>query len=222
MDNVVTVVNGAALLLGLFGGAVAVFFVVYSGFLFITAQGDPQRSAQARSSLLGVAVGLVVIGGAFLIPATISRFVIEPAGGTRVEPRASFDCDGLLQDQLVFQRSASTPERMGYVVSRIQAQRDECVLESWSPVVKQDPGIPYGCQDGWKIGALEVPEESTLRVGGSLVNVSSRDSDNNLIVYWTSPLSTDVEATGLPADGAVCWFYRSDFKAWSRSYYASP
>ena len=86
MENILTVVNGIGWFMGALGAAVAVFFVAYSGYLFISAQGDPQRMAQARGSLIGVVVGLVVIGGAFIIPGTISRFVIEPAGGLPVEP----------------------------------------------------------------------------------------------------------------------------------------
>ena len=136
MDNILTVVNGIGWFMGALGAAVAVFFVAYSGYLFISAQGDPQRMAQARGSLIGVVVGLVVIGGAFIIPGTISRFIIEPAGGVPVEPRGGFDCDGLLKEQLVFQRNAFDDERMQFVISRIQSQRSECGPESWSPVVR--------------------------------------------------------------------------------------
>ena len=140
MENILTVVNGVGWFMAALGAAVAVFFVAYSGYLFISAQGDPQRMAQARSSLVGVVVGLVVIGGAFIIPGTISRFVIEPAGGISVEPRAGLGCDGLLKEQLVFQRNATSHDRMQFVVSRIQSRRSECGPESWSPVVRSRPG----------------------------------------------------------------------------------
>ncbi len=220
MDNVITVFNGVGWFMGALGAAVSVFFVAYSGFLFISAQGDPQRMAQARTSLIGIAVGLVVIGGAFIIPNTISRFIIEPAGGVPVESRAGFDCDGLLKEQLVFQRTASDPERMQFLVSRIQSQRSDCASESWSPVVKANLGHPNGCLNGPPVKVGDVPVPDGLKTGGGVVNSSSsRDLDNNIIVYWTRP-SGSTEAVSLPSDGAICWLYVSDFSAWSESYYS--
>ena len=65
MENVLTIVNGIAWVMGTLGAALSVVYIVYSGYLFMSAQGDPQRVAQARTSLIGVAVGLVIIGGAF-------------------------------------------------------------------------------------------------------------------------------------------------------------
>ena len=112
MENLLSIVYGIAWVLGALAAALSVVYIVYSGYLFMSAQGDPQRMAQARTSLIGVVVGLVIIGGAFIIPATISRYVIEPAGGVRVEPRAGSDCDGLLKDQLVVQRAVGTPVKM--------------------------------------------------------------------------------------------------------------
>ena len=117
-ENILSIVYGIAWILGAIGAALSVIYVVYSGYLFMSSQGDPQRMAQARTSIIGVAIGLVLIGGAFIIPTTISRYVIEPAGGVRVEPRAGADCDGVLKDQLVVQRTASTSERMQFLISQ--------------------------------------------------------------------------------------------------------
>ena len=50
-------------------------------------------------------------------------------------------------------------------------------------------------------------------------NISGRDSDNNIIIYWTAPLTQYGEATSLPTDGAICWLYVSDLSAWSESYH---
>ena len=224
MDNILTVVNGIGWFMGALGAAVAVFFVAYSGYLFISAQGDPQRMAQARGSLIGVVVGLVVIGGAFIIPGTISRFIIEPAGGVSVEPRGGFDCDGLLKEQLVFQRNASDHGRMQFVISRIQSQRSECAPESWSPVVRVRPGYSPGCLDGDSIKGGNFPVPESLGGGGlgTVKNTSSRSANNDIIVYWTDPDDTYAEATGLPSDGAICWLYVSDLGAWTESYYSPP
>ena len=218
MENILTVVNGIGWFMAALGTAVAVFFVAYSGYLFISAQGDPQRMAQARGSLIGVVVGLVVIGGAFIIPGTISRFVIEPAGGVPVEPRAGFDCDSLLKAQLVFQRNASNHQRMQFVISQIQSQRPECDSESWSPVVRVRQGHSFGClQFSTHVGDVPVPEG--LMSGGAAKNTSSRDADNNIIVYWTGPAVAAGEGTSLPSDAAICWLYVSDLSRRSESYH---
>ena len=217
MENLLSIVYGIAWILGALAAALSVVYIVYSGYLFMSAQGDPQRMAQARTSLIGVVVGLVIIGGAFIIPATISRYVIEPAGGVRVEPRAGSDCDGLLKDQLVVQRTAGNPERMQFLISQIQGRRDECSLELWSPVVKQDDGWPKGCPDtSYEIGGIPVPDglTSSANVANSK---SSRDADNNILVYWVHP--DDSEAVkGLPSDGAVCWLHVAAFGAWTEEY----
>ena len=217
MDNFLMLVNGAALIAAALGGAVAAVFVVHSGYLYITSSGDPQRVAQARGSLIGVAVGLTIIGGAFLIPTTISRFVIEPAGGVKINARQAVDCDGLLKGQLVFQRTASTTERMQFLVSRIQGQRSECGPEFWNPVVKVNAGHPNGCPEAdHKVGGVAVPDG--LKNGASVNNTSSRDSGNNIIVFWVHPSNTSEPEKGLPSDGSVCWLYVSAFSAWSEAY----
>lgn len=224
MDNFLTVVNGMALLLGGLGAAVAVFYVAYSRFLFITDEGDPRRLAQARSSLIGVAVGVVVIGGSFIIPGTISRLVVEPAGGVAFDPVLEVNCDAQLKRQLVVQRTASTPERMQFLVSQVQAKRDGCAADLWNPEVKPDAGYPSDdCPairnvdgvDVHEVGGVPVPKG--LKNGASVNNLSSRDSDNNIIVFWDDPNGSDLSR--LPSDGAACWLYVAAFDAWSQSYY---
>ena len=220
MDNVLMLANGVALIAAALGGAVAAIFVVFSGYLYITSSGDPQRMAQARASLIGVAVGVTIIGGAFLIPTTISRFVIEPAGGVKIDARQAVDCDGLLKGQLVFQRTASTTERMQFLVSRIQGQRSECGPEFWNPVVKTGAGYSRDCIEPdppeHKVGGVAVPDG--LKDGASVNNTSSRDSGNNIIVFWVHPSNTSEPEKGLPSDGSVCWLYVSAFSAWSEAY----
>ena len=219
MENILSIVYGIAWILGAMGAALSVIYVVYSGYLFMSSQGDPQRMAQARTSIIGVAIGLVLIGGAFIIPTTISRYVIEPAGGVRVEPRAGADCDAVLKDQLVVQRTVGTPEKMQFLISKIQGRRDECSLDLWSPVVKHGDGWPRDCPDtANEIGGVRVPDG--LRPGASVVKKSSRDADNNIIVYWAHPDDSSEVATGvgLPSDGAVCWLHVAAFGAWTEEY----
>ncbi len=228
MDNVVTVINLATWVFAAVGFAVAAIFIVNAGYLFISSQGDPQRVAQARHALIGVVIGLVVIGGAFLIPGTISRFVIEPAGGVRVETRAATDCDDILRTQLVFQRNAGEPAEMQYLVHQVQGQHEGCSEDTWNPVVYDSAGIPKGCRDYEpgsspavyvsppEVGGAPVPDG--LQVGGSMKNISYRDSENNIIVYFSHPARTGTGAKGLPSDGASCWLYVAAFRSWASGY----
>ena len=62
MENILSIVYGIAWILGAIGAALSVIYVVYSGYLFMSSQGDPQRMAQARTSIIGVAIGLVLFG----------------------------------------------------------------------------------------------------------------------------------------------------------------
>ena len=129
MEGILTIVHGIAWFSAALGTAVSAIFVVYAGFLYMSSQGDPQKAAQARSALIGVAVGLTIIGGGFIIPMMISKYVIEPAGGIRVDPRAGSDCDGLLKTQLIFQRNVSNHEKMQFLVDQIQGRHDGCERE---------------------------------------------------------------------------------------------
>jgi hypothetical protein len=41
-------------------GIVAVFYIIYGGFIFITAQGDPQRAGQGREAITRALIGVVI------------------------------------------------------------------------------------------------------------------------------------------------------------------
>lgn len=52
-------------------GIVAVGFVIYGGILYVVSQGDPQKTAQAQSTILnaiiGLAIALVAVGAVAFI-----------------------------------------------------------------------------------------------------------------------------------------------------------
>lgn len=58
-------------------GLVAVVFVIFGGFKFITSQGEPQNIANARKTILNSLIGL----GIALIAAQIVKFVASKLGG---------------------------------------------------------------------------------------------------------------------------------------------
>ena len=232
MEGILQIITGVARVLALMGGLLAAVFVAWSGIQWITSSGDPQKIAQARTSLIGALAGLVVVGIAFLIPEVVSELVIEPAGGVAVRGEHSFDCDGLLRRQLVVQRTANSPWKMQGVIAHIQANYRECVSTFWNPVVKRDnytgaghtlTPTPKGhCFDrddaivgdtGHSIGSVEVP--ASLVPGTNVVRTSSRDAGNNIIVYWKSVEDSEDGGPNLPSDGAVCWLYSDRVNSWS-------
>ena len=52
-------------------GLIAVGFIIYGGYLFITSEGDPGKSAKARKTLTGAIIGLLVAVFASVIINTI-------------------------------------------------------------------------------------------------------------------------------------------------------
>ena len=57
------------------GAAAVVFMVIYSGFLFVKAQGDPEEIKKAKSTFLWTVVGGVVLLGAATLAALIESTV---------------------------------------------------------------------------------------------------------------------------------------------------
>lgn len=51
----------------IFSGAVAVFFIVFSGFKYISSGGDPKQTQGAQQTLTWAVVGLLVILFSFFI-----------------------------------------------------------------------------------------------------------------------------------------------------------
>ena len=235
MEALVQMFGGAATLIAVLGGAMATIFFAWAGIQWMMASGDPQKIGQARMALIGAAVGLVIVGAAFIVPEVISERIIEPAGGTAIENAAGLSCDRVLKNQFVFQRAASNAARMNAVIKQIQAQRAECAADIWSPVVVNArgtggtdvPGTDYddeskaaGCYDAEttkvheKIGDTDVPRG--LQKGGTKAHKdtvrhnSSRDSDNNLIVHFATK--------GFASDSAKCWLYSNRLRTWDQVY----
>ena len=56
---------------------VVVFMIIYAGFQFVTAQGNPEKLRKAKVALLWVLVGAAIIIGADELAAVISNTVSE-------------------------------------------------------------------------------------------------------------------------------------------------
>ena len=59
------------------GAVVATVMIIYSGFLFVTAQGDPAKLTKAKESLLYAVIGSAILLGAYLISETIGGTIEE-------------------------------------------------------------------------------------------------------------------------------------------------
>ena len=210
MEAVVQMFGGAATLIAVLGGAISTIFFAWAGIQWMMAAGDPQKISQARMALIGAAVGLIIVGAAFIVPEVISERIIEPAGGTAIQGTAGLSCDRVLKNQFVFQRAASNEARMNAVIKQIQAQRDECASDIWNPVVL-DVTDDSGCDAVAEVGDTDVPRG--LHSGADYIDArdeSGRDADNNIIVHFS-------HAEG-PTDSARCWLYVDRLKTWDQEY----
>ena len=217
VDTLVSLADGVTKAIVLLSGLLGVIFICWAGIQFITSSGDPQKVAQARMSLFGALIGMVVCGVAFVVPRIIGDIVMESAGGTPIlMVEEGVDCDGYLRRQLVVQHAASDTARMQAVVRYIQATISGCGSEVWSPVVlepaaslaghhhecfERDPGD----DDRLLMGGMRVPEGLTWNTLPR--RWSSRDADNNILVYWSA-------GDGLPSDQSHCWIYVSQYGIW--------
>lgn len=61
-----------------FVGIIAVAMLVYGGFLYVTAAGDPAKSGKGKNVIIGAVIGIIIIIGSW----TIVNTVINLQGGT--------------------------------------------------------------------------------------------------------------------------------------------
>jgi hypothetical protein len=54
------------------GAIVCVFFIIYSGFLFVTAQGNEAKLTQAKNTFLYTVIGTAILLGAWVLALVIS------------------------------------------------------------------------------------------------------------------------------------------------------
>lgn len=57
------------------GAIIAVFMFIVTGFMFVTAQGNPAKIETAKMSLVGTSIGAVILLGAQLLSTVIENTV---------------------------------------------------------------------------------------------------------------------------------------------------
>lgn len=58
-----------------FAVPIIVFFVIFAGFQYVTAQGNPEKIKTATRSLTYAVIGAVIVAGAFAIAAIVTNVV---------------------------------------------------------------------------------------------------------------------------------------------------
>ena len=135
MQELMTIGTAIATVVAVLVGVVVTIVVAYAGFMYATAAGDPQKTGIAKNAFVGAFIGLIIASVAFIGPRIITDMVIKPVGGVAIESEIGLNCDGILRNQLVFQRGASTEERMNVVIAQIQSQNEDCASDVWNPTV---------------------------------------------------------------------------------------
>lgn len=61
------------------GSVVVVLFIIYTGFLFVTARGNPEKIESAKRTLLWVVIGTAILLGSVVISAAIQGTLCDIA-----------------------------------------------------------------------------------------------------------------------------------------------
>jgi len=59
------------------GAVIAVFFIIFSGFLFVTAQGNEEKLAKAKTAFLWTAIGVLILLGSMVISNGIAETICQ-------------------------------------------------------------------------------------------------------------------------------------------------
>ena len=59
--------NNVLSILLLISGILAVFYLMYAGFLFISSAGNPETAKKARTAIIQAVIGIIIIVSAFAI-----------------------------------------------------------------------------------------------------------------------------------------------------------
>ena len=235
MQELMTIGTAIATVVAVLVGVVVTIVVAYAGFMYATAAGDPQKTGIAKNAFVGAFIGLIIASVAFIGPRIITDMVIKPVGGVAIESEIGLNCDGILRNQLVFQRGASTKDRMNTVIAQIQSQNEDCSSDVWNPAVVDYAAAagtvkatgqcfsssanatftPAEAED-WIVGEQTIAEGLLRKdTAGKYVprTTSGRDSDNNVIVYWAE------EIGDRPSEGASCWLYFARLRSWHENFY---
>ena len=157
MQELTSVGTSIATLIAILVAVASTAVVAWAGWQYVTAAGDPQALGKAKQTLIGAFIGLGIAGLAFIGPRIFIDLVIKPVGGVSIDTEVGLNCDGILRNQLVFQRGCIDAEgRMNVLISQIQSQQQECDAEVWDPTVVSLSATVGWCFNGYAAGEVSV------------------------------------------------------------------
>ncbi|MBX4198284.1 pilin [Candidatus Parcubacteria bacterium] len=83
-EDICDLINAVLLIVAEIGAIIGVLFIIWSGFLFIKAQGNPEGIKKAKSAFYTTIIGMAILLGASVITAFIFNTVssITTAAGS--------------------------------------------------------------------------------------------------------------------------------------------
>lgn len=79
--NIADVIVEILKVISYLGFFIAIFFIVYSGFLFVTAQGNEEKLKEARTNFYWTVIGVAILLGAWAIALIVRATVQQIAPG---------------------------------------------------------------------------------------------------------------------------------------------
>ncbi|GMU74394.1 MAG: hypothetical protein AMXMBFR44_5910 [Candidatus Campbellbacteria bacterium] len=73
----ITVIVGAVMTIGYY---IVVVFIIYAGFLFVTARGDEKKLGDAKKTFLYTVIGATILLGASILSTVIKNTVTQVGG----------------------------------------------------------------------------------------------------------------------------------------------
>lgn len=68
--------------------AVALLFLIFTGYQYITSLGNKQQAETAKNSLLYIIIGIFVVLGAYLVITTLGQEILKPEFLQKTQPNA--------------------------------------------------------------------------------------------------------------------------------------
>ncbi|MBU1557798.1 pilin [Patescibacteria group bacterium] len=81
VDSIQELIDAILQIVIAIGTPVAVLFLIYAGFKFVTAQGNPAKVGEAREYFMWTLVGIVILLGASLLSSVVSGTIDQLGSG---------------------------------------------------------------------------------------------------------------------------------------------
>jgi len=172
-----------------FVGTVFLVLMIWAGYQYMTAAGDPEKVKKAVATIRNSIIGIIIIAAAWAITAFILGFFANQGGvigGGTSQPMAPFTVSpgaaclgkGIIDMQLPDRNATEVPRNSPIIVTFKQAIKPESMMSDWTFAASNT-------QSEWKL------------------------NDKNIVIYKTK----EGESTALNGD-AVKVRYTKDLKTW--------